>query len=89
MKVIDVLNMLANDEDVKFKDEKGYFASIRTLLKNLNSEVELIEASPKKDKKIEKLHKISVGGMIASYPSVEQLVNKINEIIDRVNSEDE
>ena len=57
MKVIDVLNMWANDENVNVKDEEGYFASIRKLINNLNSEVEIIETSPKEDKKIKRLGK--------------------------------
>lgn len=56
----------------------------------LNEEAEIIEAEPiEEDKKIEKLD-INDNGYLVESPSVVEIVNKINEIIDEINEgEDE
>ena len=93
MKVIELLTKIANGEEIpeKFKfagqifekqgsyiqDEDGdsIFASMFTDFSNINDEVEVIE----EDKKIEKLEmKFGI--------SVADCVDKINEIIDKINS---
>ena len=102
MKVIDVLNKWANDEDVIVNDEEEYFANTRTLMKNLNSEIEIIKDKPIEDKKIEKLdyligYNIQLFDDLKEYVEIttndlfrktNKIINKINEIIDRLNGED-
>lgn len=104
MKVIDLLNMWANGEDVNTIDEKGYFGGSRKLLDNLNSEIELEDTPkeeiqvlsrwypPKEDNKIEKLdNKIAYcdGTYETRWNDSEMyIVDKINEIIDKVNGKD-
>ncbi len=94
MKVIDLLNKIANGEtkeEIMFQYNNGYeeYANINTLFdrytineENLNTEIEIIE----EDKKIEKLeNKIDTTFEKYNYSErmrLTEMVNKINEIID-------
>lgn len=109
MKVIDLLNKIANGEEVpnKIKDNAGaildfknghYAGNTLTVLncvdgmKKLNDEIEIIEEDIEEDKPIEKIRQFCE---YAEYTfsdkyecwSIKEdiLVNKINEIIDRLN----
>jgi len=94
MKVIDLLNKIANGEikeKIMFQYNNGYeeYANINTLFdrftineENLNTEIEIIE----EDKKIEKLEN-KIDTTFENYNFSErmrltEIVNKINEIID-------
>lgn len=97
MKVIDVLNMWANGEDIKVIDKEGYFVSIRKLINNLNSEVELNEVYSKENKLINPIevftdnngysyylyNKYGTKCSLSTHDKV--ITDKINEIIDKVN----
>jgi hypothetical protein len=113
MKIIDLLNKIANGEEVpkfikydnsifrlKESDFKYYYVDeYNTLfeemivLENLNNEIEIIE----EDKKIEKIKSLNnVGGCpnIVYFGDNQQLNNhilkdKINEIIDHINKEND
>lgn len=90
MKVIDLLNKIANGEEVPKRfmyDDKEFYLQSKDcwrcddaifeecfILEDLNKEVEIIE----EDKKIEKLDTLP-------FYKEAQLVSKINEIIDIVN----
>lgn len=102
MKIIDLYNKIANGEEVPKKirvgniiwsfDEKGktYFMNntniqlfyVEKITKRLNDEVEIIE----ENKKIEKLvfNKDQDGDILVNGVS---LIEKVNEIIDKVNKE--
>ena len=108
MKVIDLLNKIANGEDVPYsvkyneriyeyvEETKWY---LREDLKSelfidknkLNDEIEIIEDTPKEDKKIEKLDNNTVfyGGTFETRWNDKEriLVSKLNEIIDRLNGD--
>lgn len=117
MKVIDLLNKLANgevpkkikyDNDIyeynKDYQDYGYFNTgidrYITLIENelnsvfnLNEEVEIIEDTPKEDKKIEKLKILQFSDLIDM--SKEEIIDvikeqrfKINKIIDKINGEE-
>lgn len=119
MKIIDLLNKIANGEEVPKKiifknelyilkkweniEETDYYCeSIGNLLgdiylTSLNEEVEIIEDTPKEDKKIEKLKQkrkcvkepsdLSGIGEVIHYYDNNELGDKINEIIDKINGE--
>lgn len=70
MKVIDLLNKIANGEDIKkfkyytiytkdfegfYRNENGVVFDEMIILEDLNDEIEIIEDTPKEDKKIKKL----------------------------------
>ena len=57
---------------------------LNNIINELNEEVEII----KEDKKIEKLE-INDNGLLIESPSVIEVVNKINEIIDKINDKSE
>ena len=109
MKVIDLLNKIANGEEVPKKIRYGsanykydvydYFQEdkdngdaplsywIDFDKKDLNDEVEIIEDTPKKDKKIKKIGKDKIyNNSIVENEFI--LQTKIDEIIDRLNGED-
>ena len=113
IKVIDLLNKIANGEYPTIKDGinkyeydkdendyitgmgynyEHYFSNIN-ILDYLNDEVEIIEDTPKEDKKIDKLKYCMVDGYIViggTRDIDEQLriiCERINEIIDKVNGE--
>ena len=122
MKVIDLLNKIANGEEVpkrimynniiytwdivgylhyedKHYSERAFLEGYRTDM-CLNDEVEIIEDTPKEDKKIEKIKnyrikrtmgldcKIQEEKISKNYSLEEQeIVDKINEIIDKINGE--
>ena len=119
MKVIDLLNKIANGEEVpkeiKYNNINYYWCNqckiyeriedrrkdLYNDLDNLNDEVEIIEDTPKEDKKIEKLTTyFGIEPVSFEHPrtfeenakyidfNAEQFFNKINEIIDKVNGED-
>lgn len=75
MKVINLLNKKANRNIPKRVINLDHIAT-----ECLNEEIEIIEDTPKEDKKIEKLIPYT-DGLIATQ-------NKINEIIDKINGED-
>lgn len=95
MKVIDIMVKVANGEKVRFKilDDIEYYCEENQFLHNeygkevewlidsdwLNKEVEIIE----EEKKIEKLEYIENGDFI-EVPSNQELMSKINEIIDYI-----
>jgi hypothetical protein len=105
MKVIDLLNRIANGEEVPKKirydsdtyyyiednregvcyintalDRENIWSHFLYNISTLNDEVEII----KEDKKIEKLEYIENGDFI-EVPSNQELMSKINEIIDYIN----
>ena len=103
IKIIDILNKIANGEEVPravkyygfiyeykiceleeltYNNEKGnLFEHYVMDIEHLNDYVEIIE----EDKKIEKIGYYSLGvGLVASG---EEMVDKINEIIDYINKE--
>ena len=99
MKIIDLLNKIANGEKPpKFeyyggiyeydrKTEKYWFNDMWfdfNSFENINDEIEII----KEEKKIpEKLYEISnIGDLTIKYPDNKQLMDKINEIIDCIKS---
>lgn len=108
MKVIDLLNKIANGEEVPelvkyngiiynyvgiYKHGVRYVnldetdKSFRYLIfnvNNFNDEVEIIEDTSKEDKKIEKIE-ISSRSFIRNQKVI---IHKINEIIDRLNGEE-
>jgi len=100
MKIIELLNKIANGEDVpeKFRfagqifekqgsyieDEDGdsIFASMCTDFSNINEEIEIIEEDIKRlPNAVHEPHNFEEVVYI-----VEDLANKINEIIDRINN---
>lgn len=104
MKIIDLLNKIANGEypTVKYRDvkyeyddtygdyiidgEKGAFGLLRgwSLSMILNDEVEIIE----EDKKIDTIKWKSCGSNLKELnENIDDLANKINEIIDYINKE--
>jgi hypothetical protein len=118
MKVIDLLNKIANGEEVPEKIKYlgiefsfqhnciEYINDYGTCLirnissKSLNDKVEVIEDTPKEDKKIEKIKDYIIFktmGLDCEYHerkepknySLEEkeIVDKINEIIDKINGE--
>lgn len=112
MKVIDLLNKIANGEEVpelvkyngiiynyvginkhgvRYVDLDETDESFRYLMFNINNfndEVEIIEGTPKKDKKIAKIGKLNQVSNNKQHLNNYILRNKINEIIDRLNGED-
>ena len=86
MKIIELLNKIANGhllnlQDYYYMDDEEN-ATWKIWWYDLNDEVEIIE----EDKKIEKLHtSIDYTGAILSLTDIETR-NKINEIIDKINS---
>ncbi len=121
IKVIDLLNKIANGEEVPKKvkyegdiyeynncDYQNYEDYETTNLisevifmnkQNLNEEVEIIEDTPKEDKKIERLDETKANEDIFTYSTSgsnlyflslyvkSTIVDKINEIIDKVNGD--
>lgn len=108
MKVIDLLNKIANDEEVpkqiKYEShyfnynelEKDYYEGMgyeyeyllkNCLTTNLNDEIEIIEDTPKEDKKIEKIQ-LTNGGDYNLTIIDREIIKKINEIIERLNGMD-
>ena len=100
IKVIDILVNIANGEEVPKKikyndyimiydeDTQDYYnepsctyALLDDIHKKLNDEVEIIEDTPKEDKKIEKLDMSDTHYMIDHT----EIMEKINEIIDKIN----
>ena len=104
MKIIDLLNKIANEEEVpknikydnyiltyneRAQDYYNYneptciYSLLDDIHYKLNDKVEIIDDTPKEDKKIEKLN-------INTYDEIldTTLASKINEIIDRLNGED-
>lgn len=125
MKVIDLLNKIANGEikdKTKFriefknglyrdfyydKEEKEEINCLKNISDDyslydefsLNDEVEVIEDTPKEDKKIKKIKDyatMTTMGLdgklqerkISKDFTLEEIVNKINEIIDRLNGDE-
>ena len=111
MRVIDLLNKIANREELPKKikwgchylewidydkdyiavDELGkptLFETLKYLFYNINDEVEIIE-EPQEHKIPEKLSYILDGNDIAAFPNNEMLMNKINEILDYLEEENE
>lgn len=112
IKVIDLLNKIANNEKVPkiihiFKCDYIWCQGLKTYQRLnpvygdlefgdfythdlLNLEVEIIEDTPKEDKKIEKLEITKypeLGENVVGYPVPERIIAKINEIIDKVNGD--
>lgn len=112
MKVIDLLNKIANGEDVPKKVkilDKELLPEYRIITWNkdlglyeykdgdefdrvldkhhLNIEIEIIEDTPKEDKKIDKINTIIQVSDKDQHLINSILKNKINEIIDRLNGE--
>ena len=110
MKVIDLLNKIANGEEVpkKVKYEGDIYEydgidyqndddyEVASLMgdvilcgkKELNDEVEIIEDTPKEDKKIEKLiDELTYIKLVDDKTFRKNVVNKINELVDKVNGE--
>mgnify|MGYP007013921569 CR=1 FL=1 len=109
MKVIDLLNKIANGEEVPEKikieddiwnydgidyrasDDRGYLFEVHTRIneKDLNEEIEIIE----EDKKIEKVFHCSTSTSNEEIKflqeNINQLGDKINEIIEHINKGDE
>jgi hypothetical protein len=101
MKIIDLLNKIANDEElpkkIKFESSKTiyelndytqryigkYMNNILILehidIESLNKKVEIIEDTPKEDKKIAKV------GRKARNLTNQYIKEKLNEIIDKIN----
>lgn len=115
MKVIDLLNKIANGEEVPkkikwedtiyaysdydkdylefpFSEEEysGLFNMKDSILTQfLNDEVEIIEDTPKEDKKIEKFYfSVYQDQKLGGREVIEPLETKINEIIDKINGEE-
>jgi hypothetical protein len=112
MKVIDLLNKIANGEEVpekiifnsriyelterdddlynyKNNFSNNYFEEDWFLTNILNDEVEIIEDTPKEDKKIKRIEERESGWWPNSADgNVSTLKQAINEIIDRLNGED-
>ena len=122
MKVIDLLNKIANGEEIpkkikvssgiifeydgidyKNKDYNKYFfdSYMQITEKDMNMEVEIIEDIPKEDKKIEKLNieiqdertgnayiRNEYGTKCYLTKRSKIIANKINEIIDKINGEE-
>ena len=117
MKVIDLLNKIANGEEVPERikyinsiweyDEKtkDYFHDDLWLIYSMNSigltkrEVEIIEDTPKEDKKIEKLDLDDLNILLDKdyndymirhivHKALVVIKSKINEIIDKINGEE-
>jgi hypothetical protein len=105
MKVIDLLNKIANGEEVPKKikyndieythidnycyaDENSRLLSYEIYAEQhrLNDEIEIIEDTPKEDKKIEYLDYLEFNEYSDEY-KIWCLLNKINEIIDKVNGD--
>ena len=92
IKVIDLLNKIANGEEVpKRIDYGGLIEGYEYLLNNikrfsLNDEVEIIEDTLKEDKKIEYIDYLTFNDF-SNENKVWYLENKVNEIIDKVNGE--
>ena len=102
MKIIDLLNKIANGEEVpeKFRfaeqvferkgsyieDEDGdsIFDSICIDFSNINEEIEIIE-----EKKIPEKIELIENGDFVEIPNNRDLMNKINEIIDYLESKGE
>lgn len=125
MKVIDLLNKIANNEDIpkkiifnsriyelKERDtdlynyknnfSNNYFEDDWFLTNILNDEVEIIEDTPKEDKKIEKIEERIDTGLVGTEILDEfkvasainkqasytfDIAKKINEIIDKINGD--
>lgn len=106
MKIIDLLNKIANKEDVpkkikyngciyelhnrvrhfyNYKNNKGVYFEDEWFLTNiLNDEIEIIEDTPKEDKKIEKVNKGCIAG--DNLRNIDwHILDKLDEIIDRLN----
>lgn len=110
MKVIDLLNKIANDEiipgKIKYNEKIYHYGNhykwylTDNLLEelfidknHLNDEIEIIEDTPKEDKKIKKLkvYDDMINWCCNGSPisDIEKdIIDKINEIIDRLNGED-
>ena len=108
MKVIDLLNKIANGEEVPKRikyinsiweyDEKtkDYFHDDLWLIYSMNSigltkrEVEIIEDTPKEDKKIEKLRAYEEPFLKNGKVDTRFLliIDQLNEIIDKINGEE-
>jgi hypothetical protein len=104
MKVIDLLNKIANGEEppekIKvnkkfiyeydgrdYKSEDGKYlcdSYIEITKEDMNIEVKIIEDTPKEDKKIEKL---CTNDLYLTENQQRLVINKINEIIDKINGE--
>lgn len=100
MKIIDLINMAANDKvDVyktyfMFGDEKynlyKFFDSYVLNFTSLNFEIEIIEDTSKEEKKIpEKIQKDDFEGINEEEPKLWIAIRKINEIIDYLKSKGE
>lgn len=116
MKVIDLLNKIANGEipeHIRYnnlfmtydKKRQNYYdrfdAEIDwkyTIMQYINDEVEIIEDTPKEDKKIEKLDLEELNDLLRADLNYDNLFHKthkmlvetkskINEIIDKINGE--
>jgi hypothetical protein len=108
MKVIDLLNKIANGEDtpekIIFKNELYILKKWENIeetdyvcestgnllgdiyLTSLNEKVQIIEDTPKEDKKIEKFYfSVYQDQKLGGREVIEPLETKINEIIDKVN----
>lgn len=107
MKVIDLLNKIANGVTYTKKARIRYFdrrndyedecilneVAIGYRLYNqnieLNDEVEILEEEKKIPEKLEREIHIENGVEISSEPSIEQIMNKLNEVIDYLKSKGE
>ena len=101
MKVIDLLNMVANgeiDEDIKYQFSNCDYCTIREffnryIVDEANLNLEIIEDTPKEDKKIEKLNigiivDDELQGLIKSINVCNKdIQDKLNKIIDRLNGD--
>ena len=89
MKVIDLLNKIANGEEDRLKYHK--FSQndeflCRYIIDEENLNLEIIEDTPKEDKKIKKFYfSIYQDERLGGREVVEPLETKINEIIDNIN----
>ena len=101
IKLIDLLNKIANGEEVPEKifykrqwwkynpindyEGVGYGGCLlnNVCLNELNDEVEIIE----EPKQIEKLNR-NIDGCVSKPPTNEQIMNKLNEVIDYINGAD-
>ena len=103
MKIIDLLNKIANGEEVIIKeginkycysklendyitgmgyDYEHYFSSMSNILNYLNDEVEIIEDTPKEEKKINRVER-KARNLTNLY-----IKDKLNEIIDKLNGDE-